>query len=110
MGICLTIQLNKSMIKAIERKIPSRYLDYTRPPKTNIKWHYYKIMREVVLITLYPYYLIKEGIYFYHATNRLANRKLSRYALIKILGQEFYYFSKRELKKLFSYLGVRKKN
>ena len=103
------IQLDKCAIKAIERNILLLYL-YTRPPKTNIKRYCYKLARKIVPIILYPYYLINEGIYFYHATNRLANRKLSWHTLIKILGQAFYHFSKRKLQRLFSYFGARTTN
>ncbi len=95
------IQLNKCATKAIERKTSFLYLGYTRSSKTNITRYYYKLVQKIVLIILYPYYLINEEVYFYHATHRLANRKLSWQALIKILGQAFYHFSKRELQRLF---------
>ncbi len=104
--VIFAIPLNKYVIRAIGKNILFLYL-YTRSTKTNIRRYYYKLVQRIVLIILYPYYLINEGIYFYHAANRLTNRKLSRQTLIKILGQAFYHFSKGKLQRLFSYFGAR---
>ncbi len=85
----LALQVNKIITSAIIRNISFLYSDYTKFPRTSPKRYYYKLVREIATIILYPYYLIDEGIYFYHAINRLTNRKLSKQKLSKILALSF---------------------
>ncbi len=85
----LALQVNKIITSTIIRNISFFYSDYTKLPRTSPKRYYYKLVRKIATIILYPYYLINEGIYFYHAINRLTNRKPSKQKLSKILALSF---------------------
>ena len=93
----LALQVNKRITSTIIRNVSFLYLDYTKFLRISRKGYYYKLVRGIVAIILYPYYLIatiilypyyliSEGIYFYHAINRLTKRKLSKQKLSKILA------------------------
>ena len=86
----LALQVNRIITSIIIRNISFLYSDHIKFSRTNPKRYYYKLVRKIMTIILYPYYLIDEGIYFYHATNRLTNRKPSKQKLSKILVLSFF--------------------